>query len=148
MRLVLLLIVFHAGSAHAKWVVNDRGECVRGWTSASLLRGPTAMLNAPLLPARSLVGGVQMANDDRVPGLRRKILLTPVLAAGGVVMGMVESGVWLGTGLADTVTGGYFGVAPEEATELSVAPERPGFFSDSPGATHEAKTDPCGRPRS
>ncbi len=146
-RLILLLaIALHAGVARAGWVVNDHGECVRAWTSASLARGPLAILNAPLLPVRSLVGGVQMANDDRVPGLRRKILLTPLLAVGGGVMGVVESVIWLGAGLADTVTGGYFAVAPDEATELSVSPVPPAF-AESPGASREPATDPCGRPR-
>jgi hypothetical protein len=146
-RALLLIIALNAGSAHAKWVVSDRGECVRGWTSDSLLRGPTAMLNAPLLPVRTLVGGAQMANEDRVPGLRRKILLTPLLSVGGLVMGFVESGIWLGTGLVDTVSGGYFGVAPDEATVLSASPVRPAFVSPSVGA-REPTTDRCGRPRS
>jgi len=59
-------------------------------------------------------------------------------------MGLVESGVWLATGLADTLTGGYFAIAPEAATEPSVAPIRPLFAPDP----KRPATDPCGRPAS
>ena len=60
-------------------------------------------------------------------------------------MGLVESGIWLGAGLADTATGGYFEVAPEHATELSIGPERPSLGSDNPGVRREAAKDRCGR---
>jgi hypothetical protein len=42
-------------------------------------------------------------------------------------MGLVDTGVWLFTGLADTLTGGYFAIAPELATHLSVEPITPAF---------------------
>src|SRR5881396_2101824 len=74
---VLLMVVLRASGALAAWVVNERGECVRAWTPASLVRGPAAMLNAPLLPLRSAVGGVLVARDDRSPGMKGKILLPP-----------------------------------------------------------------------
>ena len=140
-----LLLAMRVGAASAAWVVNDRNECVRTWTPASLARGPAAMLKAPLLPFRSAAGGLLAARDDRSPGLRSKVLLAPLLTLGGGAMGLVESGIWLGTGLADTATGGYFEVAPEEATELSLAPERPSFGSDSAGVRREAAKDRCGR---
>src|SRR5213083_1306771 len=76
---VLLMVVLRASGALAAWVVNERGECVRAWTPASLVRGPAAMLNAPLLPLRSAVGGVLVARDDRSPGMKGKILLPPML---------------------------------------------------------------------
>jgi hypothetical protein len=125
------------------WVVNERGDCVHEWTAASLGRGPAAMLNALAVPFRSAAGGVQIALDDPAKGgLKRKLLLTPTLATVGGAMGLVEAGLWLGTGLADTVTGGYFAIAPEEATELSISPIRPLF---APAGRRPAK-DPCGRP--
>src|SRR5437762_6638511 len=107
---VLLMVVLWASGALAAWVVNETGECVRTWTPASLARGPAAMLNAPLLPFRSAAGGFLVARDDRQQGLQRKILLAPLLTLGGGAMGLVESGIWLGAGLADTATGGYFEV--------------------------------------
>ena len=144
-RAVVVLIVVLAAHANAAWVVNERNECVRAWDASSLGRGPVAMLNAPLLPFRSAAGGFLTARDDRQPGLRRKILLAPLLTLGGGAMGLVESGIWLGTGLADTVTGGWFAVAPEEATELSLAPARLSLGSDAPGVRREATKDRCGR---
>jgi len=138
---VVLWSVLHAHAAGAGWVVNERGDCVSEWTAGSLLRGPAAMLNALLVPFRSAAGGVQLALDDPAKaGVKRKIFLTPTLAVVGGAMGLVESGVWLGTGLADTLTGGYFAIAPEPATELSIAPVRPMFAPDN-----RRPSDPCGR---
>jgi hypothetical protein len=140
--IVLLLLALSVPSlARAGWVVNERGECVEEWTTASLARGPAAIANAPLLPVRSAVGGVALARDDKSPGKGRSVLLPPLLAIAGGGMGLVESCIWLGTGLVDTVTGGYFSVAPEEATELSVEPVRPLFISDP----RRDVTDRCGR---
>src|SRR6266436_818833 len=111
----LAVIVLWASGALAAWVVNERGECVRAWTPASLVRGPAAMVNAPLLPLRSAVGGV-----------------------------LVESVIWLGTGLTDTATGGYFEMAPDEATRLGVEPVRPTFIAAAPRPPRESG-DRCGR---
>jgi hypothetical protein len=127
--LLALLLGVPPGTGRAAWVVNGEGDCVREWTPQSLARGPTAMLNAPLVPVRSAAGGVLLARTDRTPnpGLPRRILLPPLLAVVGGGMGLVETVVWLGTGLVDTVTGGYLEVAPEEATHLAVAPLAPAF---------------------
>jgi len=108
------------------------------------VRGPAAMLNAPLLPLRSAVGGVLVARDDRSPGMKGKILLPPMLAVVGGAIGLVESAVWLGSGLTDTATGGYFEVAPEEATRLGVEPVRPPFLPDARRPLRES-ADRCGR---
>src|SRR6266568_2530444 len=86
------------------------------------VRGAGAMVTAPLLPLRSAVGGVLVARDDRSPGMQGKILLPPTLAVVGGGIGLVESVIWLGTGLTDTATGGYFEMAPDEATRLGVEP--------------------------
>jgi hypothetical protein len=142
--LVLVLLVFPVVT-HAAWVVDDRGDCVRTWTPASLGRGPAAILNAPLLPFRTAVGGAQVAGEDRSPGLRRKIFLAPLLTVGGGVMGVLEAAIWLGTGLADTLSAGYFNIAPDEATHVSIAPERPPFITE-PVREARSTTDPCGRP--
>jgi len=141
---VPLMVVLWASGALAAWVVNERGECVRAWTPASLVRGPAAMLNAPLLPLRSVVGGVLAARDDRSPGMQAKILLPPTLAVVGGAMGLVESVIWFGTGLTDTVTGGYFEIAPDEATRFAVGPVRPPFGGDGRRPPREW-ADRCGR---
>jgi hypothetical protein len=137
----LLVVLLRSTAARADWVVNEHGECVRQWTTASLARGPAAMLNAPLLPFRSAVGGVLEARESPGSGLREKIMLPPILAFGGGAMGLVESLIWLGTGLADTLTGGYFGIAPDEATRLAIDPVRPAFLT----AAGQGSTDHCGR---
>src|SRR5437762_969533 len=41
---VSVMVVLWASGALAAWVVNERGECVRAWTPASLVRGPAAVL--------------------------------------------------------------------------------------------------------
>ena len=140
-RLVLAVMLLVPAIAHPAWVVDERGQCVQAWTPASLARGPTAIANAPLLPFRTAVGGAQVASEDRSPGLRPKILLPPLLAVGGAGMGVLDAVVWVATGLADTVTGGSFALAPEEATHFGVGPVRPPFITE-PART----TDPCGRP--
>ena len=131
-----------ASGAGAAWVVNERGDCVREWTPASLARGPAAIVNAPLVPVRTAVGGVLLARNDPQPGRLRQVLLPPLLAIAGGVMGVAESVIWLGTGLVDTTTGGYFEVAPEEATRLGIAPLSPRFASD---VARPPATDRCGR---
>ena len=76
--------------------------------------------------------------------MKGKILLPPMLAVVGGGIGLVESAVWLGSGLADTATGGFFEIAPEEATRLGVAPVRPPFLPDARRPLRES-ADRCGR---
>jgi hypothetical protein len=136
----LCLLVTRAASA--AWVTNDAGECVREWTPASLARGPAAIVNAPLLPFRSAVGGALLAGSDRTPNPSwpHRILLPPLLTIVGGGMGLVEAGIWLGTGLADTITGGWFEIAPDEATHLAITPIAPAFSDTRP-----APAPRCGR---
>jgi hypothetical protein len=141
--LVAALVTPGAGPAGAAWVVDEGGACVEEWRPSDLLRGPTAVANAVPLPARSAVGGFQLAREDRTPGLRRAILLPAMLTIGGGAMGLAEALIWVGTGIADTLTGGVFFLAPEEATRLSLQPLRPAFVAD---ARPSRGTDPCGRP--
>ncbi len=89
-----------------------------------------------------MVGGV-LAGEDRSPGMQA-ILLPPTLAVVGGAMGLVESVIWFGTGLTDTATGGYFEIAPDEATRLAVGPVRPPFGADARRPPREW-FDPCGR---
>jgi hypothetical protein len=141
---IAVAFTLYSAAAQGAWVVNQEGECVREWTSGSLARGPAAMLNAPLVPFRSAAGGVLLAASDNTPrpGLPRRILLPPMLAVVGGGMGLVESGIWLGTGLVDTLSGGYFEVAPEEATHLAVAPLAPAFTDSRPKAEPRCAPSP------
>ena len=140
--LVVASLVAFAGPAVAAWVVDEHGACVEQWQSGDLLRGPTAVANVPLLPVRSAIGGYRLAREDHTPGFESKMLLPPMLILGGGAMGLAEGLLWLGTGMADTLTGGVFSIAPDEATRLSVAPVRPAFVADPVRPT----TDACGRP--
>ena len=138
----VLLCVLVARAASAAWVTNEAGECVREWAPASLARGPAAIVNAPLLPFRSAVGGALLAGSDRTPNPSwpHRILLPPLLTIVGGGMGLVEAGIWLGTGLADTITGGWFEIAPDEATHLAITPIAPAFSDTRP-----ARAPRCGR---
>jgi len=121
MRILVLVSALVASSlAHAS-------EARPSWTADALLRGPTAIANAPLAPVRTAIGGARVALNDPVPGTKGKIMLVPLLTLGGGAMGFVDAGVWLVTGLADTLTGGYFAIAPDPATHLSVEPITPSF---------------------
>jgi hypothetical protein len=138
-----ILTVDGAGErALAEWVVDARGQCVEQWSPASMLRGPTAMLMAPTAPFRCGAGVFAYEESTQGPFA----FWGPVLAVLSGTVGVIHTGVWLVTGLADTVTGGYFGIAPYRATQLSLDPLIPPFMSEAQQRTIEAKRpDPCGR---
>jgi hypothetical protein len=140
----ILLLGVHPAGALAVWTVDERGDCVQQWVPGSLARGPTAVLNAPLAPFRSAAGGAQLALENPSRETRTQILLPPLLTLAGGGMGLIDTFVWAGTGLVDTATGGYFEIAPSEATELSLAPIRPAFSSTVPSREAE-RVDRCGR---
>lgn len=117
-------------------------ECNPEWTPASLLRGPTAIVNAPLVPFRSAAGGVRLVASGTESTVRGQVILAPMMVLGGGATGLVEMVIWLGTGLADTLTGGYFRIAPEEATHFSIEPMVPAF---APDARRPKTADPCRR---
>jgi len=117
-------------------------ECNPEWTAASLARGPVAIANAPLVPFRSAAGGIQLVAAGTESTVHGQIIMSPVVAVGGVVTGLAEMVIWMGTGLADTLTGGYFRLAPEEATHFSVSPMVPAF---APESKRPKVTDPCRR---
>ncbi len=135
-----------AGPASAAWVVDARGRCVEQWSADSLVRGPTAMLMAPTAPFRNAAGVFAYAPPPE-PGTKAGFdFWEPVVAVLSGTAGVIDTGVWLGTGLADTVTGGYFAIAPYSATELSLDPLIPPLVSDAQRRAIEAKRpDPCGR---
>ena len=134
-----------AGPASAAWVVDAKGRCVAQWSPDSLVRGPTAMLMAPTAPFRN-AAGVFAYGPPPEPGSRGFDFWVPVVAVLSGTAGVIDTGVWFGTGLADTVTGGYFAIAPYRATQLSLDPLIPPLTSDAQRQAIEAKRpDPCGR---
>jgi hypothetical protein len=133
-----------AHRAHGAWVVDADGACVERWTSADLLRGPTAIVNAPLLPFRSLAGGAEYAWNTEEWWPYQIAVLGPAVTLVAAGFGTVESLWWVTTGLADTLTGGAFELAPEKATQLSIAPDVPSVIADRPEPP--PTTDRCGRP--
>lgn len=147
--LVAALAIVMLGAAErasADWVVDARGKCVERWSPGSLLRGPTAMLMAPTAPFRHAAG--VFTYEPPNPGSSKEGFdpWGPVTAVLAGAAGVLDSGVWLGTGLADTVTGGYFAVAPYRATQLSLDPLIPLLMSEAQRDAIEAKrSDPCGR---
>lgn len=135
-----------AERASAEWVVDARGKCVERWSPGSLLRGPTAMLMAPTAPFRHAAGVFTYQPPHPGAGKEGFDPWGPVAAVLAGTAGVLDSGVWLGTGLADTVTGGYFAIAPYRATQLSPDPLIPLLMSEGQRNAIEAKRpDPCGR---
>jgi hypothetical protein len=138
---VLATVLAPTGLAYGEWAVDANGACVDQWTPRDTLRGPTAIVNAPLLPFRQWAGGAEYAwnKPDWTPW-NRATLGTAAAGASGI-FGVVEGLWWITTGVADTLTGGYFALAPERATELSIEPELSPAISDQ-----APTTDNCGRP--
>lgn len=131
-----------AGAASAsEWVVDGQGDCVRRWTPADLARGPAAMLNGLTMPVRQLVGGGQAGMDppDATAAVR-----VPALGLIGLGTGTFEGLFVVSQGLVELLTGGYFGVVPDDVAEPSLAPMTPRFLAPPP---QEPPTDPCGRKR-
>ena len=105
-----------------------------------MLRGPSAIGNAVLAPFRSSSGAVRWAvNDSTARSTLGRIVRVPALGGISFVFGFIDTAQWLATGLADTLTGGYFEFAPDEAAHLSVAPLQP-FFVPGP----RPDRPPCG----
>ena len=131
---VSLLALSAPGTALAAWVLDEAGTCVGVWSAASLVQGPTAIASGTVLPVRCGIGGLTIVPDD---------LGTwgPLAKAGGILIsgafGALEGVTWIGRGLADTVTGGYFDLSPERATKWSWSPTLP---------FPRPLVDRCGRP--
>jgi hypothetical protein len=140
--ILLAFLCCSSGAARAAWQVDSNGRCVQAWQSSDLLRGPTAIVNAPLLPFRTFAGGAQYAWSQEEWFPYQIAILGPAVTLFAGCFGVVESCWWVGTGLADTLSGGYFALAPEPATRLSIAPDIPIVLSDQAAPA----TDRCGRP--
>jgi hypothetical protein len=143
--LAVALLAASVGTAHAAWSVDAAGVCVERWTPSDMLNGPTAVLNGPILPFRQMAGGAVYAWNTEEWWPWQIAVMLPAVTAFSTAAGALEGAWWISSGLADTLTGGAFGLAPEGATELSVAPQVSAMLADAsqkPAPT----TDPCGRP--
>ena len=148
MRLVRTLMVgaaliAQASVAHCAWTVDADGACVRKWAPSDLLRGPVAIANAPLLPVRTMVGGAEYAWNKQEWWWWHTVVLGSAVTGVSGAAGVVEGVWWAGTGVADVLTGGYFEIAPERATQRSVQPELSAVIAGTPPTPTE---DRCGRP--
>lgn len=108
-----------------------------------MLRGPLAIVNAPLQPVRAMAGGAEYSWHKSDWGPWYKFVLGSAVTGVAGAAGVVEGAWWIGTGLADTLTGGYFELTPEAALNRSVRPELSTVISDSPPPT--PTEDRCGR---
>ena len=139
----VLLATLH-GAATAAWQVDAAGRCVRTWDADSLLRGPTAIANAPLLPYRNGAGAARHAGEFwKSAPVPMGVVFVPGLVLLSAGAGLLESVVWIVGGVADTLTGGYFEIGPDQATQLSAEPMEPFFMASAP---KPATQDRCGRP--
>ena len=136
------LLLAHAAAAPAAWVVDASGACVKQWERSDLLRGPTAIVNGPILPLRTFAGGAEYAWNTKEWWPWQIAFLGPAVTVISGAAGAVEGVWWIGTGLVDTLTGGAFDIAPEPATHLSARPVVSRLIADAP----EPAVDPCGRP--
>ena len=140
--IILVALIAQAVVAQCAWKVNAEGTCEREWESSDLLRGPGAIVNAPLLPVRQMAGGAEYAWDKKEwRWFYTAVLGTAVTGVSGA-FGMLEGAWWVVTGAADTLTGGYFEIAPERATTFGVTPELSQAFAGAPPTPTE---DHCGR---
>lgn len=143
--LALVLVAAPAGVARGAWTVDAAGGCVEQWAPSDMLDGPTAVLNGPILPFRQMAGGAEYAwNTEEWWPWQIAVMLPAVTAFSGAA-GALEGIWWMTSGLADTLTGGALGLAPEEATELSVQPQVSRMLADA-APTPTPTTDRCGRP--
>ena len=140
---IAAVLCARAGVAHGAWTVDADGTCVRKWEPSDMLRGPKAMFTAPLQPVRTTAGGAEYAWNKSEWSPWYRVVLGSALTGVSAAAGTVEGVWWIGTGLADTLTGGYFEFTPERALDRSVQPQLSSAVSASPP---EPAEDRCGRP--
>jgi hypothetical protein len=142
---LLLVLLTAAAPGRAAWVVDSAGACVERWAPSDMARGPKAVLNGPLLPFRQMAGGAAYAWNTEEWWPWQIVAMGPGVTLFSGAAGLLEGTWWITTGLADSVTGGYFQAAPEQATALSIAPQVSSMIADA-GPTPAPTTDRCGRP--
>jgi hypothetical protein len=147
MRLVPTLLIGAAliaqtTVAQCAWTVGADGTCVRQWAPSDLLRGPVAIANAPLQPVRTTVAGAQYAWNKSEWWPWPGPILSAAVTGASAVFGVFEGTWWALTGMADLLTGGYFEISPERATQRSVEPTLSEAIAGTPLPPTE---DRCGR---
>lgn len=140
--LVGAALLARASVAQCAWTVSADGTCVQEWAPSDLLRGPVAIANGPLLPVRTAIGGAEYAWNKTEWRWWYTVVLGSAVTGVSAAAGLVEGLWWVGTGTADLLTGGYFNIAPERATDRSVQPELSTVIARTPPAPTE---DRCGR---
>ncbi len=143
--ILILTVALLATAARGAWVVDAGGGCVEQWGPSDMLRGPTAIVNGPILPFRQMAGGAEYAWNTQEWWPWQIALLGPGVTLFSGAAGTLEGVWWIGAGVLDTVTGGYFQLAPEPATELSVKPQVSAMIADA-DPTPAPTEDRCGRP--
>ncbi|HSP97741.1 MAG TPA: hypothetical protein VL049_10915 [Candidatus Dormibacteraeota bacterium] len=143
--LLTVALVAPAGIARGAWSVDAAGGCVEQWGPSDMLRGPTAIVNGPILPFRQMAGGAEYAWNTKEWWPWQIVAMGPGVTLFSGAAGLLEGTWWVVTGVADTLTGGYFGAAPEAATELSVQPQVSTVITDA-APTPAPTEDRCGRP--
>ena len=147
LAIVLLFTVALAASgdvARGAWSVDAAGVCVEHWGASDMLNGPTAILNGPILPFRQMAGGAEYAWNTTEWWPWQIAVMGPGVTLFSGAAGLLEGTWWITTGVADTLTGGYFGISPEPATQLSIEPQVSTMIADA--KTPPPTTDRCGRP--
>jgi hypothetical protein len=139
---VAAVLCAHAAVAHAVWTVDADGACVHEWASSDMLRGPLAIACAPLRPLRTTAGGVDYAWNQSEWGPWHTVLFGAAVTGISAAAGLMEGVWWIGTGLGDTLTGGYFELTPDAGLEFSLRPVVSPVLAGSPPPTE----DRCGRP--
>jgi hypothetical protein len=141
---LLLAVGMTRTVAASTWQVDKYDNCSRVWEPSDMARGPKAIINTPLEPIRTLIGAFQMWPEFwKVAAVPSGIITVPTLTLFATAMGAIEAPIWAIGGVFDLLTGGYFEIAPDRATDLSAMPIRPLFMPVTP----EVKTtDRCGRP--
>ena len=134
-------LIARASVALCVWTVNADGSCVQEWGAADMLRGPTAIVTALQRPFWTAAGGAVYAWNNTEWRWWYTLLLGLPVTAISAGAGVFEGVWWVGPGAADTLTGGFFHLAPEPATKTSVQPVLSTVISDKPPAAE----DHCGR---
>ena len=144
MRTVMVgaALIARASVAECAWTANADGTCTQQWAPRDVLRGPEAIVNAPLLPVRTAAGGAEYAWSKTEWRWWYTVVLGTAFTGASTAGGLVEGLWWIGTGTADLLTGGYFNISPERATQLSLEPELSTVVSGKPPTP---TADPCGR---
>jgi hypothetical protein len=143
---LLLAVGMTRTVAASTWQVDQYGNCSRVWEPSDMARGPKAIINTPLEPFRALAGGCQMIPEFwKAAAVPSGVITVPTMILFSTAMGAIEAPIWAIGGIFDTLTGGYFEIAPDRATDLSVMPIVPLFMPVTPEVR---TTDRCGRPLS